>query len=610
MNTQQTILRAASVVGNASDTRWGQVFQTPQAYAVVEVQNSEGDARNTGIALLSKLTDALESPPASTQELSAIADALMDESVTSLLLLVPQKDTVYVASRGDGKVYLLRNTALALLTDGERVISGTIKPEDALIMASGAFCRTLSASEIVSAFDHLPAEAVAQNLTARLYEQGAKSGGAALILRAEPVHIQPTEEPAVPPARKESVAAKIRAFGRAHIPSGWRLRIKTVWRTLRQRYATHPKRLIALVVIVLFLISVALGVRKQYQSAAETKSSAVLAQATHAYEEGLALLDLNPVKGRERLSEAKDILASHVTDTPTSDKDRAVNELYQNISKSLSQAMHISEVSPELYYDLSLLKSGAAASDMAIFENTLALLDTTTHTVFTLDAGSKKARIVGGGKAFTDAREVAIHGFSVYVLTTKGIHEITLEDQKTHENVIPLAPEWGAIEDMSAFAGNIYLLDTRYSRIWKYLSTDKQTSSGATEFSPLYEYLNPDTLPDLSAATNMQIDGSVWIGTSVGVVKRFSAGKEVDYVVQGMDESFGATVRAYSHDDTDMVYILDQNRSRIVVFDKDGLYVSQYVWDASFAPSQFVVSETLGKILLLREGKIYAVNLR
>jgi hypothetical protein len=146
-------------------------------------------------------------------------------------------------------------------------------------------------------------------------------------------------------------------------------------------------------------------------------------------------------------------------------------------------------------------------------------------------------------------------------------------------------------------------LDTQKSRIWKYVAIDKG-------FSEIFEYLNPDTLPDLSNATNIAIDGSVWLGATNGQIARFTSGKENVYVPQGVDVPLGKRLSVYTHDETKMVYLMDHDNQRIVVFDKEGLYAAQYIWDVEFHPTSFVVSETSDKLFLLAEGKIYSADLQ
>ena len=129
-------------------------------------------------------------------------------------------------------------------------------------------------------------------------------------------------------------------------------------------------------------------------------------------------------------------------------------------------------------------------------------------------------------------------------------------------------------------------------------------------FSELREYLNPDTLPDLSRATGMAIDGSVWAGTSDGKILRFTEGQENTFVPKGVSPGFGSFLLVAGSDEGDHIYVLDRDNKRVVVLDRDGTYLAQYSWQGTIVVTQMVVSEKLKKILLLADGKIYAISLK
>ena len=187
------------------------------------------------------------------------------------------------------------------------------------------------------------------------------------------------------------------------------------------------------------------------------------------------------------------------------------------------------------------------------------------------------------------------------------------DEEKTVQAVIPKNPEWGDIASLVAYGGNQYLLDTQKGRIWKYVVTDSQTatqSAGAQwGFTTMREYLNPDTLPDFSGATNMAIDGSVWVGTKTGKILKFTQGREDTFVPKGVEPAFGSTLLVYTSDEVKNLYILDSDNKRIVVLEKDGTYLAQYTW-TDIVPIELVVSEELKKIFLLSDGKLYAITLK
>lgn len=601
----------ASVVGIASDTQWGQVLTTPHAYGVVEVYSPDGIARVRGIQLLTKLIRLFLTPPVSLSKLSVIADSLVSEDVVSLVLLVPVGATLYLAVRGVGAVFLKRGSALAPLLSGPGELSGDVKIGDTVIAASQGFVSALTVKEIMNAFDHLAPQDVAEKLNLLLHERGGSTGGAAALIfqmKEEPRIVAPP--PPVPQTGRTIFLSRARSLGRRVTTPAVRLFLRRILTRIREAKSVSPRHLLVYGVIALFGLSVVLGVRREYANRRNNTVAETVKQARFSFDEGMALLELNPVKGRERLTAARDLIAPVVAKKKASTRGVEAQELYDEIVSSLTRAMRITHVSPEPYFDMGLVKSAAVAGDMSLYETTIGIADSKGLTAFTVGLLPKTGTIVGGGSAFDGMSHVALYGDKLYVLTTGGIHQIRLSDQKTVPNTIPASTEWGTIADMAVFGGNVYLLDTAKSRIWKYVATGESLPAGRQGFSQLFEYLNPDTLPDLTKTTNMAIDGSVWLGTTTGSILRFTAGKENSFTPQGADTPLGKTLMVFTDADTKMLYVLDRDNNRIVVFDKDGLYMAQYVWGKDFQPSAFVVSEKAGKMLLLRDGKIYTLDLK
>jgi len=282
---------------------------------------------------------------------------------------------------------------------------------------------------------------------------------------------------------------------------------------------------------------------------------------------------------------------------------RRVLELYQQITDAITQAMHAYKDEPQLFYDASVLKAGGVISAMAIELDTLFLGDAQEKAVYSVSLPAKTGSIVGGGAGYETARYVALHGTNGYVLLSEGVNAVNISQKQTKQNVIKKTDEWGLISAMVSFGGNLYLLDSGKSRIWKYVATE-------TGFSEIREYLNPDTLPDLSKSTGMVIDSSVWIGTMDGKILRFTQGKENPFIAKGVDPSFGQKLVVYTSDETNNLYVLDMENKRVVVLDKDGMYMSQYTWGNDIPFTNLVVSEKHGKILLLGGDKVYSLAIK
>ena len=603
-------------VGPANATHWGQVLVIPNGYGIIEIEDTQGNAQRIGVEILAKTGDLLSGGLSTLKAVEDVAGLVVRPHIRTLILLVPVGNVVYLVIRGQGAVYVKRGAELASLMHEDGAISGEVKDGDTFLLASQGFSTVLSREELTGLFDHLTPADVAEKLTLLLHEKTGGEGSVALVygiseFAENSLEKEPAEEDELV-AEEEPAEEQIGTDGRVKSSHGFvagvRRRIKKIpsFHALISDIRVHPRKLtvvLAVVLVCLFVISVLLGVVKQTTAKKNEQVISALSDSEHAMEEGVALLELNPVKGRERLTEAKALLEPFVqTVSPRTVEGIHVSTLYRQITDNLTHAMQIVEAPLTLYYDVSLLKKGAVASSMTRDGDMLAITDQVTNTVYQMDIGSKNAQIAGGGEALKNLLVAGIHGDTVYVLAEAGISALRLGDNKVTQ-VIKKDDVWGVIPSLVAFGGNVYLLDTKKSRIWKYVATEKG-------FSETREYLNPDTLPDFSQANSMAIDGSVWMGTTNRKILRFTQGKENAFTYKGVEPPFGTNLIVYTSDDTKNLYVLDGQNSRVVVLDKDGMYLAQYHFTSAQTPSGLVVFEEKKKMLLLAGGKLYGIDLK
>ena len=554
-------------VGPADKIHWGQVLVSPAGYGIVEIIDPMGEAQSRGARVLSQLGKKLSSELTSLSGVEGAVNSVWETEIASLIVLVPVGRVVYLVLRGFGSVYVKRGTEVATLMHAEGGLSGEVREGDTILLVSQGFSRMLTHADIIGMFDHLPPTEVAEKLTLRLHEKPGGEGAAALVFD---VHFEETPLPVNVPKEKP-----------------------------RKEMRIDPKRLTRLATIAitsLFFVSVVVGVWKQTGAKRNEQIAVTLSDARHSFEEGVALLELNPAKGRERLGEAKSLLEPLISSVnPRTREGRDVKLLLELVNDNLTQSLQITQGQLSLFYDMELMKKGARATSITLEGASLAVGD--GGTIYRLDIATKKAEVV----ASAEASSVAIHGDSIYALTPSGIMASSADKKSTV--VVPKNDGWGNVSSLVSFGGNLYLLDTATSRIWKYVATEKA-------FSDLREYLNADTLPDLSTATNMTIDGTVWVGTKTGKVFRFVQGREETFLPKGVEPALGTDLVVYTTDETDNLYVLDRSENRVVVLDKDGTYLAQYRFTTAARVSTLVVSESEKKILLLSEGKIYSIDLK
>ncbi|MEK7165955.1 MAG: hypothetical protein AAB874_04080, partial [Patescibacteria group bacterium] len=325
-----------------------------------------------------------------------------------------------------------------------------------------------------------------------------------------------------------------------------------------------------------------------------------LEEVSHSLEEGVALVDLNPIRARQLLDEAKQKIETELQKTSDAKTKRRLEDVLTKIETGIQLALHKYDVKLTPFFEFSLIKPGAKGDDVALYQDVVGVLDRATNAVYTISLATKSSRIVAGGGSLEGATQISIHGEDIYVLGA-GISRVVVPGGEL-KTVVTGDEEWGQIQDMVAFAGNIYLLDPQKGKIWKYVRTDSGFSTGQS-------YLLADALSNLQNSQQIAVDGSVWIARR-GEIVRFVGGEETAWKIKGLDENFGQNIRIYADDSTVNIYILDSDNKRVAVLNKDGTYLSQYHWNESMPISSLVVSEVLKKIILLSSDTMYAIELK
>lgn len=595
-----------SVVGTTTAGSWSQVLVLPAAYGIVEIDDSEGSARNLGLSLLADLTDKLKNLPPDPSALPEILSPFVTAHVVCLIVLVPRDDEIQCVQYGRGSVFIKRGEEFSVLTSTDSSITGKVLPGDSILLVSGGMLKELPIKKIASVFDHLPAAAAAEKLTLFLHQSSGGGKGAALVYQAEAEAI-PVPDDTGSTVVAASASGRFRLLHGIRVPAFPRLQIFHGFRkTIR---SIRRSRRFAAVLFILFLfsilcISIITGLGKRTISGNDRKILEVIADSRRDLEEGTALADLNPIKGRERIVQAKNRMDAVDAGWLTASRNKQTfTDLQKQIRDTLAMVMKVYDSQPDQYYDISLLAKDALASAFALTDTTMAVLGSGGTSVYAVALPAKSGQILASGSEIPGGRIISIADDTVYVWSPAGIFRIPIGKTPEKKPVIAADAIWGNIGAMAQFGGNIYLLDTLKGRIWKYLATDGG-------FSDRRDYLNADIHPDLSQATSMAVDGYIWVGTSDGRILRFAQGEVQDFIPQGVDPAFAPTLYVYTTEASENLYVYEKEGKRLVVLSKDGTYVAQYRIKTGGNPSSVAVSEKLKKALFIQDGLVWGIDLK
>jgi hypothetical protein len=169
------------------------------------------------------------------------------------------------------------------------------------------------------------------------------------------------------------------------------------------------------------------------------------------------------------------------------------------------------------------------------------------------------------------------------------------------------APNWGDLRAIANFGGNIYLLDSKASQIYRY----SPSATGYTDTG--VNYFPTNAQPNLSKAVDMAIDGDIWVLNDNGSVQRFRAGSAIAFELGAIAVPLKNPVALFTRPETDSLYIADAGNQRIVEFDKNGAFVRQFKpyaekGDVFKNLRDFTVNETKRKLYFVSTDAAYMAN--
>ena len=163
---------------------------------------------------------------------------------------------------------------------------------------------------------------------------------------------------------------------------------------------------------------------------------------------------------------------------------------------------------------------------------------------------------------------------------------------------------WNNAVDLIAYTSKLYFLDPDNNQIWKY----QRTADGYTKIAPFFE---DNSTISLAGATDFAIDGDMYLLAN-GVVNKYTLGQKVSFQLQGTPEHTGILGNIkdiYASLDTNGLFVLDADNSRVIAFTKDGNYRKQYVFSGITTPSKIFVDEKIGSLWVMSGSQIYQFDL-
>lgn len=604
-------LSFAKLVANPTDLAWSQAYNAGNLFVCLALTREEA---MEGVALQAVGKDVFnilqseffaleEKTPKTIKEAIAVSRANVPDAIQVSLVLAYFKDsalTVFIA--GSGKIVMKRGDKVGTLlsknmaTDDVTYASGFLENADTIIMQTGQFAQGISHHTVAGALDlELPNDIV-EALSPQVLEQD-NGAQAAIVVRyngpaAQPTQkqaldeqektlAQPDEEPEaqvssdvhqkaeeepepevhsdhepemyfsetphneVEPEKKKSL------FALPSLPSFSKPNLEL----------THKRKVYLSIAVIIFILltgSIFFTVKKQADEQRQALFKQIYIPAQKEYETAQGIESLNPEGSRENyLSAANRLKEGEAKIAKGTEEYKQIEELLAKVNAALQNSQQpaaniVKEVTPDKNSLVALAKTNADAKGLGQNTTTVYIVSSTNVSSIAKSTGIKK-ELVKNDNAWASPQAVVPYQTNFYIL-----------DQKN--GVLKYVPSGSTYTKSSYFTG---------------------------------------TVPDLSKATGMAIDSSVWIVTKDGKILKYTRGSQDAFRLSGLSKPLSNPSKIVTDNTMDSVYVMDNGNKRIVQFDKKGIFQKEYSAGVIANAKEFEVDQKNNRFLTLSGDKIW-----
>lgn len=599
----------SKIAANATETTWSQAYSTINFYVVVSVRVEnlpEVSIAQTGKDVLERLQREFFS--LDQKDLKNIKTAVTNVTATtpsdialSLVLATISDGILYLVIAHGGITLIKRGEKIGVIAEGKEGavtgFSGHLKPHDILVLQTKGFSHKISPAQLSSFLESDSVTETAEGIIPHLHENST-GDEAALILQyasttppeEEKKHSSLPESPLAPEEEPPASIAPTEQFSPV-MPSPKKFQLPHL-------RLTKTTVLIGIVVtlLLLFLGGIFWHNFQKKSVSAQKDLQAVLAPSQQDYDDAVALMSLNKPLALENLKDAQARLLSAKSSFSAGSKEtQQIDELLSKINSKLDEAGGSSSIKNlKALFDASSVKELTTLTVVSFHENALIVASPQGNIAEISSTGSLStlypAKISGLASITHD-------GSFIYAAGDNTIHRIDRKNKKSQE-IVSDTTDSSAVGGLHPYMSNLYVLDKGKKSILKFAGSSYDESA--------YFKTEPSFT---SAPYSFAIDGAVWVAEQSGLIHKFNKGVEEQFSVKGIPDSIGPSPIIYTDIDYTNLYILDPQKSRIIVIGKDGVLKNQYSDSTLKSASALAVNETSKTGYVVIGAKLYSFDL-
>lgn len=509
---------------------------------------------------------------------------------------------LYFVAWGAAKLAIYRDGVYGKILDGQKgsllSSSGGILEKDVFIVGTSTFFDFFTQGQIQAALDAGGLGAI-EFLAPSIHTKLGTGNVGALVLDF-------TKQEALKPAFGWTPVLAKRVFGQKE-----NIHVKDTDASLLARVRSFSKMKVrgsdtsllgqkkkvsasvGIILLIMLLVSIFFGIKQKRENEKRESYEGRLAQAEHNLDEAVKLFSLDETRARELFVESKTILDELTSQGITGEK---IENLRKNLLEKEGEILGEFKIEPELFLDLSLLSNGFKGDSLSYSGGQAFILDKKGKRVVSITLDTKRTEVVAGPNQISEVDGFTSYSGRVFVVNSDGIFEPQVGE-------IIINKDWEGEVVISAYAGNMYVVDERASKILRY-------QAGESGFGSKQDWLAAGTTLASNNIDTILIDGSVWLFQENEGISKYNQGVRQPFSLKGVFPETTDLRAIFTSEDVEYVYLLDTANSRIVVVTKSGDFKAQYLSEQIKFANGLVVTEANSKIILLMENKLYSIEIK
>ena len=285
---------------------------------------------------------------------------------------------------------------------------------------------------------------------------------------------------------------------------------------------------------------------------------------------------------------------------PQATKDQKANftDLSEQVSVIMNKLRHVEKIIPQA---LATITNGdkPITLDQVQKSGDRLFVNARDNALFDINIKNQEVKgpiLSAGGDLYQSS---SYEGKLFYLTNQNKLQTYNIDNREFSD----LSIDWGNAPNLTAvevYNGALYILDAPSQKIYRW-------KSGETEFSGRSEWLKEKADADLSQATDFCIDGNMYVTTTGGSVYKFFTGKKQAFSLAPVEPSLGQVKKIYTTAELTQLFILEGSSKRLVVYNKDGSLVSQYLFETLENPiTDFMIESRT--IYFVSGNKVYQAN--